>query len=227
MMNPQQEAFTLNEQACVLCGQNKFDEALELLNKAIELDPENTNAWYSKASCLYSLGKLEESLRAYVEVLKLSPDDTMTKRLAIIVESESGSRYPELDEYLDAVECNEFGVQVQTRSAPDSKEALEGALAFYNKAVQLNPNLAQAYNNRGFVYSKLGRLQDALLEYERSIQEKPDYAIAWFNKGQCCLDLLDPGKALICFEKTLELNPGDKDAIHGLDILRQAGIHQS
>ncbi len=43
----------------------------------------------------------------------------------------------------------------------------------YNKAIQLNPNLANAYINRGNTYKDLNNIELALADYDRAIALDP------------------------------------------------------
>jgi eukaryotic-like serine/threonine-protein kinase len=52
---------------------------------------------------------------------------------------------------------------------------LEEALTSLNKAIELNPNLAEAWNNRGAVLWSLRRFDEAAASIDRAIQIKPDY----------------------------------------------------
>jgi tetratricopeptide (TPR) repeat protein len=210
-----------------LCNDKKYAEGLECLERAIELDPDNGDAWYSKASCLLDLDRYEEALQAYVKVLSLDPYDEMAKKWAIAIESQWGCKSSKLNAYLTAFECNEFGVACYEAYEPGEENELEMAIAFYSKAIELDPGFAEAFNNRGTAYEKLRRYADALKDYERAVDIKPDYAIAWFNKGQYYLGLAVGGttgasiKALQCFERVLELDPKDQDAAQAISMLEQ------
>ncbi|MGD0280187.1 MAG: tetratricopeptide repeat protein, partial [Smithella sp.] len=41
----------------------------------------------------------------------------------------------------------------------------------------------EAYNNRGFIYIKLGQYQKAFDDYSKAILLKPDYADAYSNRA--------------------------------------------
>ena len=57
-------------------------------------------------------------------------------------------------------------------------ELNKDALETYEKAVKLNPNNPQAYNNIGIALKILGKKNSALESYEKAIKLKPDYADA-------------------------------------------------
>ena len=47
---------------------------------------------------------------------------------------------------------------------------LEGAMADYNKAIELKPDFAEAYNNRGNLKTKMNDLQGALIDFDKAIE---------------------------------------------------------
>ena len=53
----------------------------------------------------------------------------------------------------------------------------------YTKCLRLNPDNADAYNNRGIAYYTLGKYQLAIDDYNRAIRINPDYASAYNNRG--------------------------------------------
>jgi len=230
-MDTRRNAYLLNEKGCELCEQGRYESAIEVLREATELDPSNTDAWYSQAGCLYSLGRFAEALSAYVQVLKLNPGDQMAKRMAIVLEDESGYRNSDLNTYLNQIECYGFGVEVQGAYEAGKEEKIEGAIAFYNKAIELDASFSGAYNSRGVALRKLGRHQDALRDYERAVELKPGNAIAWYNRGQCLRSLTpnDPDSligALECFEKAIEIDPTDVDVLQAIAGLRELGFYR-
>ena len=48
-------------------------------------------------------------------------------------------------------------------------------------AIQIKPDYADAYNNRGIAYDKKGDYDQAISDYNRAIRIKPDYAAAYSN----------------------------------------------
>ena len=70
-------------------------------------------------------------------------------------------------------------------------EEYVAAIKDYDKAIQLEPDHAEAYNNRGGVAkAELGQDSAAISDYNKAIQlRKPDHAEAYFNRGNAKLDL--------------------------------------
>ncbi|HEY85645.1 MAG TPA: tetratricopeptide repeat protein [Chloroflexi bacterium] len=51
---------------------------------------------------------------------------------------------------------------------------LEQAIADYNKAIDLNPDYAAAYSNRGVAYYYSGDLEQAIADFERYLELAPN-----------------------------------------------------
>ena len=65
----------------------------------------------------------------------------------------------------------------------------EEALAAYDKAVALKPDLAGAWFARGDTFDQLNRAEDALASYDQAIDLKSDFADAYFGKALVQLSL--------------------------------------
>ena len=57
------------------------------------------------------------------------------------------------------------------------------AVKAYTEAINLNPNLAEAYNNRGVAKSELGQYTSAIEDYTTAIKLKSNFADALNNRG--------------------------------------------
>ena len=55
-----------------------------------------------------------------------------------------------------------------------------GAIKFYNEALELNPNFAVAYPNRANAYKNLGQYELALNDCNKAIQLRPNFS-AWYQ----------------------------------------------
>uniref|UniRef100_A0ACD5GWR5 Tetratricopeptide repeat protein n=1 Tax=Desertifilum tharense IPPAS B-1220 TaxID=1781255 RepID=A0ACD5GWR5_9CYAN len=53
----------------------------------------------------------------------------------------------------------------------------------YNRAIALDPQLTEAYNNRANYSVSIGHLQEALADYDRAIDLNPFNIRAWINRG--------------------------------------------
>jgi tetratricopeptide (TPR) repeat protein len=83
------------------------------------------------------------------------------------------------------------------------------ALDHYNQAIEIDPNYADAWNNKGVSLGKLGKYKEAIESYDRDIKIDPNFAHAWNNKGNALRVLGEQQDANRCFSnaKSLGLKP--------------------
>jgi tetratricopeptide (TPR) repeat protein len=81
-------------------------------------------------------------------------------------------------------------------------------------ALTINPNVGDAYNNRGNALKKLGRFEEALASYDRAIALKPDDAASFNNRGSVLKDLKRFDEATADFEKAIALKPDFSEAFN-------------
>lgn len=86
------------------------------------------------------------------------------------------------------------------------------AINAYNQALELQPYLADTWNNRGVVLTRLQRYQEALGSYEQATQIRADYGDAWNNRGVVLLELHEYEEALNCYEQAIKVKPDYADA---------------
>lgn len=84
---------------------------------------------------------------------------------------------------------------------------LDGAITAYNTAIELDPQNAEAYNNRGNVYTLLENRRRALADYSKAVELDPNYAVAYYNRGLEKLFDGDTDGALTDFNTALSLHP--------------------
>ena len=78
---------------------------------------------------------------------------------------------------------------------------------YWDKAIAANPQMAEAYNNRGLAFYNLERHQQAINDFSQAIRMKPQYAEAFNNRGNAYYAQDQYAKAEADFNKSLELRP--------------------
>jgi predicted O-linked N-acetylglucosamine transferase (SPINDLY family) len=95
----------------------------------------------------------------------------------------------------------------------------EGALAYFEASLRIDPKNAYTHSNKGNVLKELSLFLLALESYEKSIALDRGYAEAYNNKGNT-LFLIDKFEdAVECYKKAIALNPSYADAYNGLGIV--------
>jgi len=87
-----------------------------------------------------------------------------------------------------------------------------------NKAIALDQNYVEAYNNLGIVYNNLGELEEAIKNFSLSVKIKHDYSNGYNNLGSAYDDLGKSEDAIKNYAKALEFDSkhveAQKNLIH-------------
>jgi tetratricopeptide (TPR) repeat protein len=83
------------------------------------------------------------------------------------------------------------------------------AIEYLDETIKLKPNLVEAYNNRGIVYSDLGQHHRAIEDYNEAIRLNPNYAHAYYNRGCSYGSLNQYQLAIDNYNEAIRLNPDD------------------
>ena len=89
---------------------------------------------------------------------------------------------------------------------------IDEALKAYSRAIELSPNNAKAYNNRGVAYRKKGKLDLAVKDYTKAIKLNPDDANAYSNRGNVYREKGEFNRAIDDTNTAIELNPNCTEA---------------
>jgi len=93
------------------------------------------------------------------------------------------------------------------------------ALYYYKKALEIKPNLKQAWNNLGNLYNKLGLFDEAIKCLNKALELDPKYDSALINLGIAMAQIGKTELAMKYFNKALELNPQNEKAWYNKTII--------
>jgi tetratricopeptide (TPR) repeat protein len=84
------------------------------------------------------------------------------------------------------------------------------AVAYFGRAIALDPNHSGAYFSRGVSYGQMGQYASALASINRAIEMKPQNGLYYYGRARVYLLSGDKEKAMADFRKAADL--GDEDA---------------
>ena len=84
---------------------------------------------------------------------------------------------------------------------------IDKAIERYSHAIDLNPNYAEAYTNRGLAYQNKGDYDRAIEDHNKALDLNPSYAEAYFNRGGAYKSKNNYDRAIADFNKATDLNP--------------------
>ncbi len=88
-----------------------------------------------------------------------------------------------------------------------SNNNLNRSLQYFDKAIEIDPQLAVAWNNKGVALADLGRNEEAIAAYDKAIEIDPQSADSWNNKGNALRGLGRNEEAIAAYDKAIEINP--------------------
>lgn len=105
------------------------------------------------------------------------------------------------------------------------KHAIEEA----EKAIRLDPEFGNPYNDIGVYLIELGREEEAIpyLEKAKKAKRYCCYQFPYFNLGRIYVKKKMYEKAREEFKKSLEIDPTYAPALEGLELLKQTGMEET
>jgi tetratricopeptide (TPR) repeat protein len=205
------------------------EKALEIDDRALQIDPENFGAWASKGATLAILKRYQEALERYDHVLEFNPENfgvLMNKSTALA----GLGRHQEALEVLDHVlELNAKNANVWVNKGVTLEELgrPQEALEVYDRALHLNANFPDAWANKGLALAVLERYQEALEAFDHALQLDPENSNVWANKGAALATLERHREALEALDRALELDPENAHGYHNKGtLLYKLGLHR-
>jgi len=92
------------------------------------------------------------------------------------------------------------------------KGDFDSAINSFNKALQLDPQYAPAFENRGEARMKQGELVDAIADFTQTLKIQPENDAALFHRGLAESGQGDFDAAIADFGRTIELQPRSFEA---------------
>ena len=186
----------------------RVDEALASLHRAMDINPESSQARYNLAKALEELERFDEAIRLYEESIADAPlANPRMLRLAGLYRRMG--RAKEARPLYESVLVNnpydvtatmglaELDIAVAT---PASHEAARRRLL---QLLDWMPENLDARVNLGVVCKVQGRIDEAIEAYTTVLHAQPGHATAAFNLGALYYELGDPNAAAEWFERVI------------------------
>ncbi len=183
-------------------ARNSWFEGIQLLERAIYLNPDFKDAHYYLALCYYQTGNLDNSIRHWKEAIRLDPFD-------------NNARF----NLNKAQEEKEYGREAVWRFNQGYKHYIAGeyeeALIEFRSAANINPNFEKTRMFLMRTYYHLNRMEEYLAERKR-MRDDGILADGWEKEYyQLAYDFYSLGEYDIALEKleeSLEINPDYPEA---------------
>lgn len=214
------------EQADLLLVQERFHDAVVLLERYLADHPRSPHAWAKLGQALRRLDRADDAIRACDRALELDPDYAWAwnvRGLALMALDEQAEA---LAAFCKACALDPNSVWYWTNRA-DALAALQRhteAAAALEHALELQPGHAESWARLGQALRRLSRPADALAAYDHALGLNPEYAWAWHGRGQSLQELGRREEALASFERAVREDTGVIWYTHSLvDLLLELG----
>jgi tetratricopeptide (TPR) repeat protein len=87
------------------------------------------------------------------------------------------------------------------------KGNMREAIACWDNALALDPNLSSAWHNRGSALGFLGRFNEAVASFDRAIAINPQDFQAWNDRGLALFNLQNWDEAISSWDRVIEIEP--------------------
>lgn len=159
----------------------EYDCAIEYITKALELNPDNAEAYALRGQVHLQKGDYDRAITDCTKAIDLNPNDTNAywdRGQAYEGKGDNGRAHADFDRVI--VDCT--------------------------KATALNPNDTSAYWCRGYAYRSKGDYDQAITDFTKVIDLDPNHIQAYFQRGQAYRDKGDNGRAHADIGKSIKLS---------------------
>ena len=181
------------ENGIELINDGSYDEAIRAYDKAIQIDPENSDAWLGKASVFILLRKDNESQEAY--------------RKALDVANKTLIKNPE-----DAKAWQNKGIAIANLGQREEAiKAFEKAIEISDRILEKNPKDAEFWWLKAESLEILGRNEDAIKTYDKTTELNSTRSLGALIRKAHILGAghIDYNESVITYSKALELMLGN------------------
>jgi protein O-GlcNAc transferase len=188
--------------------------AVELIGRAIEVEPGIAAFRANLGNALKALGRLDQAAASYRQALALDPADHVSlNNLANLLQAEG------LGE--EAVSCYRRALALRPGDPVlhnNLANALAGAgrrdaaILAYQEALKLRPDYAEAHYNLANVRAEDGDLDAAVAGYQAAIAANPNHLSARNQLGAALRQAGRYAEAIACYEQVLALDSGNAEA---------------
>ncbi len=204
-------ANTINLLGVIHCQSGRAELGIELIDKAISINPNEASYHNNQGTALTGRGDLTAALAAFERGLALQPNYAQAHNNIGAVLRPLGRYAEAADHYREAI-----------RLRPDYAEAyanlanvlvdlnqIEEARVAAERAVALKPDYAIGHNNLGTVLQRYGQYGKAVEAFRRALELRPAYPDALCNMGEVLKESGRAAEAIGFYRKAVELAPDE------------------
>lgn len=201
----------------------RFEDAAELIGKAIEFRPEYLDALANLGNVMQALGRYDEAVARYRQALELQPNSAATIVNLANALLQLGQPLAAIENY-EAALAIEPGLVDARRSLADALLAQgrpSEALRQITLAAGKEPKAPEMLVSMGNILQELGRSDEAIACFETVLNALPEFTPVYCNLGNVLRQQGRLSEAIEFYEKALGLDPNYVEGYYDLGVARQ------
>ena len=211
-------AVILTKKAQLLFDMKKFEESIELLDKASVLDSSDVTIWLQYADIYTAMGKYDDALDQLNKARELVDDDELDDLYLEYADlfEESADYTRALKYIIKALEINPKHEEALSRInfVCDIAENYESSVRLHQKIIDKVPYSEQAWYNLGYAYFRLKLYEKAINALDYALVIKEDDMIAHRLMGDANYKLKQYQQALDAYMEANRLGKGNKSLFY-------------
>jgi len=183
-------------------------EALEKLDRALELKSNQDHVWRMRARALHAMGDDEGAVSACGRAVELDSRNPANRYLLALMLHESGDPEGEVESYESALKLNPRFLPAMINKGATLFEMglLEESLRTFDRMTKLFPKDPRGFNNRALIRREMGDSEKALVDVERALSIDPDNREALINRADILSGSDDLHGAIDAWRDILAMN---------------------
>jgi tetratricopeptide (TPR) repeat protein/ADP-heptose:LPS heptosyltransferase len=210
----------LHNRALTFINEGKPDQALPLLRRAVELQPDNPDYHHNLGVALAHRNELDAAVACFREALRLKPEGTSALSNMGLALAQQGKLDEAVTAFQDCLRIQPGAVDVLHRVANVLRAAKKpaDAVPYLQQAVSLSPQSADLHHSLGLALADLGRNDDAIAAYREALRIDPKYADALNNLGIILQNVGKADEAIDCYRRALRVRPHSSETYNNLGV---------
>jgi tetratricopeptide (TPR) repeat protein len=207
-----QDAQQLTQMAGILASAGKPDRALRLLDQAIERDPLQSDAYFSKAIILVNQKRLTEAEQTAKQGLKVAPESPIGHYYLGRIFLESGKQEEALASFERAIAVNAAfePAYLAQASLYETRQEREKAIAVLKRYLErVNPNNKEIRQHLIQLYVNTKDYAGGLAELEKMLAEEPGDLDAQLRMALIYGEKREFPKAIELLQAVLKARPAE------------------
>lgn len=205
-----------NNMAAVYFEQKDYRKTITECEKGIEIGRENRADYKLIAKSFARIGNSYKKLCEYKSA-KINYEKSLSEH-----------RTPEIKTLLSQMEAiikeEDRKAFIDPEKAEEEKELgneffkkgdFSSAVKHYTEAINRNPDDPKLYSNRAACYTKLAAFDLGLKDCDMCTKLDEKFIKGWIRKGKILQGMQQPSKALAAYQKAIELDASNAEAVEG------------